>query len=59
MDIQDEVLWAAAWLLRATNDKTYADYIHGQSSNSGGVRSMFSWDDKFVGANVLVAKVIN
>ncbi|KAL6503765.1 hypothetical protein OROGR_025688 [Orobanche gracilis] len=54
---EDELLWAAAWLHRATNDNTYLEYII-KSSNNGGTRNMFSWDDKFVGAQVLVAKGI-
>ncbi|CAK9173537.1 unnamed protein product [Ilex paraguariensis] len=52
---EDELLWAAAWLHRATQDKGYMDYIQ-QSVNSGGTRSMFSWDDKYVGTQVLIAK---
>ncbi|PRQ60954.1 putative cellulase [Rosa chinensis] len=52
---QDELLWAAAWLHRATDDKSYLDYL-GQAGNTGGARTEFSWDDKFVGAQVLVAK---
>ncbi|KAL9164973.1 hypothetical protein ABFS82_06G139900 [Erythranthe guttata] len=54
---EDELLWAAAWLQRATNDNTYLEFIN-RSSNSGGTRTMFSWDDKFVGAQVLIAKRI-
>ncbi|KAF8113867.1 hypothetical protein N665_0045s0105 [Sinapis alba] len=53
---EDELLWAAAWLHRATGDQMYLDYLT-QASDSGSVRSSFSWDDKFVGAQVLVAKV--
>ncbi|EYU26799.1 hypothetical protein MIMGU_mgv1a020424mg [Erythranthe guttata] len=53
----DELLWAAAWLQRATNNQRYADFIN-QSSNTGGTRGMFSWDDKYVGAQLLVAKGI-
>lgn len=56
MIVQDELLWAAAWLHRATNDKTYLTYL-GSSGNTGGVRQIFSWDDKFLGAQVLVSKV--
>lgn len=55
--IKDELLWAAAWLHRATNDASYLDYLGG-SGNSGGTRTEFSWDDKFVGAQVLVAKLV-
>ncbi|CAG7881119.1 unnamed protein product [Brassica rapa] len=54
---EDELLWAAAWLHRATGDQMYLDYLT-QASNSGGVRSAFSWDDKFVGAQVLAAKLV-
>ncbi|KAL3523993.1 hypothetical protein ACH5RR_016827 [Cinchona calisaya] len=52
---EDEQLWAAAWLERATQDKTYADYLN-KATTSGGTRSTFSWDDKYVGSQVLVAK---
>lgn len=50
------MVWAAAWLYRATNEMIYLDYV-AKSGNVGGTRSMVSWDDKFVGAQVLVAKV--
>lgn len=52
---QDELVWAAAWLHRATNSKTYLDYLG--SKQAGGTRMSFSWDDKYVGAQILVAKV--
>ncbi|KAI3418652.1 Endoglucanase [Psidium guajava] len=54
---QDELLWAAAWLHRATGDKVYLDYL-GSAGNTGGGRTEFSWDDKYVGAQVLVAKLV-
>ncbi|KAE9595362.1 hypothetical protein Lal_00031341 [Lupinus albus] len=54
---KDELLWGAAWLYRATGSKTYLDYL-GQAGDNGGVRSTFSWDDKFSGAQVLVAKLV-
>ncbi|CAN8318453.1 unnamed protein product [Cochlearia groenlandica] len=53
---EDELLWAAAWLHRATNDPSYLGYLT-QASNIGGPRTVFSWDDKFLGAQVLVAKL--
>ncbi|KAJ8476759.1 hypothetical protein OPV22_020486 [Ensete ventricosum] len=52
----DEIVWAAAWLHRATGEQTYLDIL--SSGNNGGVRSMFSWDDKYVGAQLLVAKLL-
>ncbi|KAL6594609.1 hypothetical protein ACP70R_048347 [Stipagrostis hirtigluma subsp. patula] len=54
---EDELLWAAAWLYVATGGEEYKDYIAG-AGNGGGVRPMFSWDDKFVGAQALVAKLV-
>ncbi|KAI3458532.1 hypothetical protein Pfo_015195 [Paulownia fortunei] len=54
---EDELLWAAAWLARATNDNRYLDIIT-KSENSGGTRKMFSWDDKYVGAQVLISKSV-
>ncbi|CAN4095770.1 unnamed protein product [Withania somnifera] len=53
---EDELLWAAVWLFEATKDKTYLDYIKDKSTSSGGTRSTFSWDDKYVGAQLLIAK---
>ncbi|KAF9666376.1 hypothetical protein SADUNF_Sadunf16G0223100 [Salix dunnii] len=49
------VLWAAAWLHRATNDEIYVDSL-GASTNTGGIRTAFSWDDKFLGAQLLVCR---
>lgn len=52
--LQDEIVWAAAWLHRATGEQAYLDIIG--NGNNGGVRTMFSWDDKFFGAQLLVSK---
>ncbi|XP_073293109.1 endoglucanase 12-like [Primulina huaijiensis] len=54
---EDELLWAAAWLARATNDKQYLHFID-RPNISGGTRSMFSWDDKYIGAQVLITKSV-
>ncbi|KAG6574819.1 Endoglucanase 13, partial [Cucurbita argyrosperma subsp. sororia] len=54
---QDELLWASAWLYRATGDQTYLNYLGG-SGNTGGTRTAFSWDDKFVGVQILAAKLV-
>ena len=53
---QDELLWAAVWLYIATGHQEYKAYIAG-ANNVGGVRQSLGWDDKFVGAQALVAKV--
>ncbi|PIA34507.1 hypothetical protein AQUCO_03700053v1 [Aquilegia coerulea] len=48
-DEQDELLWAALWLLRATsNTSYYGGYVEAYSG-TGWIRSMFSWEDKYVG----------
>ncbi|KAK1312789.1 Endoglucanase 13 [Acorus calamus] len=51
---QDELVWAAAWLHRATGDQAYLDYL--SNNPTGAVQPMFSWDDKNLGAQALVAK---
>ncbi|KAI3458531.1 hypothetical protein Pfo_015194 [Paulownia fortunei] len=54
---EDELLWVAAWLAQATNDNRYLNIIS-KCANSGGTRKMFSWDDKYVGAQVLISKSV-
>ncbi|TQD95215.1 hypothetical protein C1H46_019189 [Malus baccata] len=44
---KDELLWAAAWLHRSTDDKTYLDYL-GQAGSTGGATTLFAWDDKLL-----------
>ncbi|CAI5483781.1 unnamed protein product [Closterium sp. Yama58-4] len=57
---EDELAWAAAWLHRATGSTQYLEYLAGndeQLQGSSQSTTEFSWDDKFVGAQVLLAKV--
>lgn len=54
---QDELQWAAIWLHRATGDNKYLRYV-ASSGNTGGIRSLFSWDDKFLGVQILVSKLV-
>ncbi|KAM7270622.1 hypothetical protein ACFE04_029836 [Oxalis oulophora] len=53
---EDELVWAAAWIYRATKNKYALSYL--QSANTGGTRSAFSWDDKYSGAQILVGQLI-
>nr|VDD04783.1 unnamed protein product [Brassica oleracea] len=53
---EDELLWAAAWLHRATKKQIYLNDLN-EASNTGGSRTVFAWDDKFVGAQVLMVKL--
>ncbi|KAM3690903.1 hypothetical protein ACJW31_09G155200 [Castanea mollissima] len=52
---QDELLWAAAWLHAASGEKKYLSYVLSNQGWSQAV-SEFSWDNKFVGAQTLLAK---
>ena len=58
--LQDELLWAAAWLYQATNDHYYLDYLGRNGDALGGTgwsMTEFGWDVKYAGAQVLAAKV--
>ncbi|PKI36555.1 hypothetical protein CRG98_043057 [Punica granatum] len=53
---QDELLWAATWLYRATGEDKYMNYIVSNQGWSQAV-SEFSWDNKFAGVQAILAKV--
>ncbi|MEO8205032.1 MAG: glycoside hydrolase family 9 protein [Chthoniobacterales bacterium] len=56
----DELVWAAAWLYRATQDTTYlnkAETMWAQNFSGGSYRWTHSWDDKKYGAAVLLAQL--
>lgn len=54
--MQDELLWAAAWLYKATLSSKYVQYvITNQYKVSGSVE--FSWENKVAGVHVLLSKV--
>eukprot|EP00897_Mesotaenium_endlicherianum_P009450 jgi/Mesen1/8533/ME000482S07991 len=57
----DELVWAAAWLYRATHDPYYLDF--GVSSDAAKMASEKSvtensWDDKFAGSQIMWARVL-
>ncbi|GAB2233582.1 hypothetical protein Droror1_Dr00002808 [Drosera rotundifolia] len=56
----DELLWAAAWLYRATEKEYYLNYVVQNAASLGGtgwaVRE-FSWDNKYAGVQILLSKV--
>ncbi|OWM72089.1 hypothetical protein CDL15_Pgr017972 [Punica granatum] len=52
---QDELLWAATWLYRATGEDKYMNYIVSNQGWSQAV-SEFSWDNKFAGVQAILAK---
>ncbi|XP_041004322.1 endoglucanase 9-like [Juglans microcarpa x Juglans regia] len=51
---KDELLWGAAWLLRATNDVSYSNILKSLGADDG--TDMFSWDNKLAGARVLLSR---
>nr|AMH40380.1 glycoside hydrolase family 9 [Ramulus artemis] len=53
---EDELVWGAAWLYRATNDSTYLKYVDGLWDTFKGMYG-FDWDQKFGGAVVLLANL--
>ena len=52
---QDELMWGAAWLLKATDDSNYKNFI--ESLGGGDHPDIFNWDSKYAGAYVLLSQV--
>ncbi|XP_045796950.1 endoglucanase 17 [Trifolium pratense] len=55
---QDELLWGAAWLNKATKNPMYLNYIkvNGQILGADVSDNTFGWDNKHVGARILLSK---
>ncbi|KAJ1283517.1 hypothetical protein BS78_03G134100 [Paspalum vaginatum] len=55
---QDELLWGAAWLHRATRSASYLSYIqvNGQVLGADESDNTFGWDNKHAGARVLLSR---
>nr|GEX89325.1 endoglucanase 6-like [Tanacetum cinerariifolium] len=57
----DELLWAAAWIYKATNNQYYLDYLGKNGDALGGTgwaMTEFGWDVKYAGVQTLVAKFL-
>ncbi|KAK9025363.1 hypothetical protein V6N11_038232 [Hibiscus sabdariffa] len=57
----DELLWAAAWLFRATGEEQYLKYVVDNGAYMGGTGlavKEFSWDNKYAGLQILLSKVL-
>ncbi|KAE9606551.1 putative cellulase [Lupinus albus] len=52
---EDELLWAASWLYKASGESKYLDYVLSNQGWSHGVPEL-SWDNKFVGAQILLTE---
>lgn len=58
--IQDELVWGAAWLYKATRLDLYLQYLITNANSLGGATvtvNAFNWDNKYAGAQLLVAQV--
>ncbi|KMT02637.1 hypothetical protein BVRB_9g203180 [Beta vulgaris subsp. vulgaris] len=58
---QDELLWSAAWLYRATNKDYYLKYVVQNAAYMGGTGwavKEFSWDNKYAGVQILLSKIL-
>lgn len=58
--LQDELLWAATWLYRATEEACYLQYVIDNAVAFSGTTwavKDFSWDNKFAGLQTLLSKV--
>ncbi|KAG5034653.1 hypothetical protein AAZX31_04G105500 [Glycine max] len=51
---KDELLWGAAWLFRATNAVFYYNLV--KSLGADDQPDIFSWDNKYAGAHVLLSR---
>ncbi|KAK6137281.1 hypothetical protein DH2020_028973 [Rehmannia glutinosa] len=57
----DELLWAAAWLYKASNNAYYLNYLENNGDALGGTgwaMTEFGWDVKYAGVQTLVAKFL-
>lgn len=57
--LKDELLWGAAWLHKATRNPVFLNYIqvNGQTLGADDSDNTFGWDNKHVGARILLSKV--
>ncbi|KAM4074660.1 hypothetical protein ACJW30_10G110900 [Castanea mollissima] len=55
---EDELLWGAAWLHKATRNPAFLNYIqvNGQLLGAAEFDNFFGWDNKHVGARILLSK---
>ena len=61
MAMQDELLWGAAWLHKASRKRVYREFIVKNEVvlRAGDTINEFGWDNKHAGINVLISKVTN
>ncbi|KAI6686039.1 hypothetical protein NL676_031952 [Syzygium grande] len=57
---QDELLWAAVWLHKASRRRLYREYIMRNEVvlHAGDTINEFGWDNKHAGINILISKEV-
>ncbi|XP_021905833.1 endoglucanase 11-like [Carica papaya] len=58
---KDELLWAAMWLYKATDNHRYLDYVLHKAHPFGGITwaiTEFSWDVKYPGLQILASMLL-
>ncbi|KAF5458307.1 hypothetical protein F2P56_022342 [Juglans regia] len=58
---KDELLWAALWLYKATDNAEYLKYVVDKADTFGGIGwaiTEFSWDVKYAGLQVIASKLL-
>ncbi|KAI4341008.1 hypothetical protein MLD38_025787 [Melastoma candidum] len=58
---EDELLWAALWLHKATDDEYYLEYAISNANLMGGVgwaMNEFSWDVKYAGVQIMASQLL-
>lgn len=57
---KDELLWAALWLYKATDNEVYLKYVLENADGFGGITwviTEFSWDVKYAGLQLIASMV--
>ncbi|KAK7316558.1 hypothetical protein RJT34_00112 [Clitoria ternatea] len=57
----DELLWAAMWLYKATDNEEYFEYLISNAHTFGGIGwaiTEFTWDVKYAGLQILASKFL-
>ncbi|KAH7533113.1 hypothetical protein FEM48_Zijuj04G0095700 [Ziziphus jujuba var. spinosa] len=57
----DELLWAALWLYKATDNEEYFKYVINKAHSFGGTgwaMTEFSWDVKYAGLQLMASKLL-
>lgn len=58
----DELLWAAMWLYKATDNPHFLNYVIDNAISFGGITwpiTEFSWDVKYAGLQIMASMVIS